>query len=199
MKNAVLITIGNEVLSGTTVDTNSNFIAKELSKIGISVSQIFSISDEIEIIKNTLQNAFQLTDLVITTGGLGPTKDDKTKKAFCEFFNDEIVYDEETFQHLKTRLERIGRLEIIERNREQAMILSKAKVFQNHNGTAPSLMVEDNGKIAICLPGVPYEVKPLVKDQIIPYLQKEFESNFLKIRTVSVVNYPESLLSDTLS
>ena len=198
MKNAVLITIGNEVLSGTTVDTNSNFIAKELSKIGISVSQIFTISDEIEIIKNTLQNAFQLTDLVITTGGLGPTKDDKTKKAFCEFFNDEIVYDEETFQHLKTRLERIGRLEIIERNREQAMILSKAKVFQNHNGTAPSLMVEDKGKIAICLPGVPYEVKPLVKDQIIPYLQKEFESNFLKIRTVSVVNYPESLLSDAL-
>ncbi len=103
MKNAVLITIGNEVLSGTTVDTNSNFIAKELSKIGISVSQIFTISDEIEIIKNTLQSAFQLTDLVITTGGLGPTKDDKTKKAFCEFFNDEIVYDEETFQHLKTR------------------------------------------------------------------------------------------------
>lgn len=198
MKNAVLITIGNEVLSGTTVDTNSNFIAKELSKIGISVSQIFTISDEIEMIKNTLQNAFQLTDLVITTGGLGPTKDDKTKKAFCEFFNDEIVYDEETFQHLKTRLERIGRLEIIERNREQAMILSKAKVFQNHNGTAPSLMVEDKGKIAICLPGVPYEVKPLVKDQIIPYLQKEFESNFLKIRTVSVVNYPESLLSDAL-
>ena len=189
MKNAVLITIGNEVLSGTTVDTNSNFIAKELSKIGISVSQIFTISDEIEIIKNTLQNAFQLTDLVITTGGLGPTKDDKTKKAFCEFFNDEIVYDEETFQHLKTRLERIGRLEIIERNREQAMILSKAKVFQNHNGTAPSLMVEDNGKIAICLPGVPYEVKPLVKDQIIPYLQKEFESNFLKcFRTKKKLN-----------
>ena len=84
MKNAVLITIGNEVLSGTTVDTNSNFIAKELSRIGISVSQIFTISDEIEIIKNTLQSAFQLTDLVITTGGLGPTKDDKTKKAFCE-------------------------------------------------------------------------------------------------------------------
>ena len=198
MKNAVLITIGNEVLSGTTVDTNSNFIAKELSKIGISVSQIFTISDEIEIIKNTLQNAFQLTDLVITTGGLGPTKDDKTKKAFCEFFNDEIVYDEETFQHLKTRLERIGRLEIIERNREQAMILSKAKVFQNHNGTAPSLMVEDKGKIAICLPGVPYEVKPLIKNQIIPYLQEKFEQNFIVSRIISVVNFPESLLSETI-
>lgn len=198
MKNAILITIGNEVLSGTTVDTNSNFIANQLSNIGIKVSQIVTISDEIEVIKDALKTAFQYTDLVITTGGLGPTKDDKTKKAFCEFFNDEIVFDEETFQHLKSRLERIGRLEIIDRNREQAMILSKARVFQNYNGTAPSLMVEDDGKIAICLPGVPYEVKPLVKNQIIPYLQKEFESNFLKIRTVSVVNFPESLLSDTL-
>ncbi len=196
--NAVLITIGDEILSGTTVDTNSNFIASELKKIGIKVLQIFTISDEVETIKKTLSNAFEFADLVITTGGLGPTKDDKTKKAFLEFFNDELIFDEETFQHLRNRLEKIGRLEILEKNREQAIILSKSKVFQNFFGTAPSLMVEDNGKMAICLPGVPYEVKPFISGQIIPYLQKRFSSNYLISRTISVVNFPESLLSEHL-
>ncbi len=198
MKNAVLITIGDEILSGNTIDTNSNFIATQLKNIGFKVVQIFTISDEIETIKKTLKSAFELGNLVITTGGLGPTKDDKTKKAFAEFFNDSLVSDTETLEHLRQLLIKRKREHLFDINLPQAEILSKSKVFQNHNGTAPSLMVEDNGKIAICLPGVPYEVKPLVKDQIIPYLQKEFESNFLKIRTVSVVNYPESLLSDAL-
>ena len=198
MKNAVLITIGDEILSGNTIDTNSNFIATQLKNIGFKVVQIFTISDEIETIKKTLKSAFELGNLVITTGGLGPTKDDKTKKAFAEFFNDTLVSDAETLEHLRQLLIKRKREHLFDINLPQAEILSKSKVFQNHNGTAPSLMVEDKGKIAICLPGVPYEVKPLVKDQIIPYLQKEFESNFLKIRTVSVVNYPESLLSDAL-
>ena len=91
MKNAVLITIGDEILSGNTIDTNSNFIATQLKNIGFKVVQIFTISDEIETIKKTLKSAFELGNLVITTGGLGPTKDDKTKKAFAEFFNDTLV------------------------------------------------------------------------------------------------------------
>ncbi|WP_347216608.1 molybdopterin-binding protein, partial [Chryseobacterium sp.] len=101
MEKAVLITIGDEILSGNTIDTNSNFIATELKNIGIKVVQIFTISDEIETIKNTLSTAFELGDLIITTGGLGPTRDDKTKKALAEFFNDEIALDEVTFNHLK--------------------------------------------------------------------------------------------------
>ena len=101
MEKAVLITIGDEILSGNTVDTNSNFIAAELKNIGIRVSQIFTISDEIETIKNTLTSAFETGDLIITTGGLGPTRDDKTKKAIAEFLNDEIALDEVTFNHLK--------------------------------------------------------------------------------------------------
>ena len=198
MKNAVLITIGDEILSGNTVDTNSNFIATQLKNIGFKVVQIFTISDEIEIIKKTLKSAFELGDLVITTGGLGPTKDDKTKKAFAEFFNDTLVSDAETLEHLKELLIKRKREHLFDINLPQADILSKSKVFQNHNGTAPSLMVEENGKIAICLPGVPYEVKPLIKNQIVPFLQQKFEQNFIVTKIISVVNFPESLLSETI-
>lgn len=198
MKNAVLITIGDEILSGNTVDTNSNFIATQLKNIGFKVVQIFTISDEIETIKKTLKSAFELGDLVITTGGLGPTKDDKTKKAFAEFFNDTLVSDAETLEHLRQLLIKRKREHLFDINLPQADILSKSKVFQNHNGTAPSLMVEENGKIAICLPGVPYEVKPLIKNQIVPFLQQKFEQNYIVTKIISVVNFPESLLSETL-
>ena len=198
MKNAVLITIGDEILSGNTIDTNSNFIATQLKNIGFKVVQIFTISDEIETIKKNLKSAFELGNLVITTGGLGPTKDDKTKKAFAEFFNDTLVSDTETLEHLRQLLIKRKREHLFDINLPQADILSKSKVFQNHNGTAPSLMVEENGKIAICLPGVPYEVKPLIKNQIIPFLQEKFEQNFIVSRIISVVNFPESLLSETI-
>ncbi len=198
MEKAVLITIGDEILSGNTIDTNSNFIASELKNIGIKVSQIFTISDEIETIKNALSNAFELGDLVITTGGLGPTRDDKTKKALAEFFNDEIALDEVTYNHLKSYMEKRGRLDILERNKEQAFVPKKSIVFQNHYGTAPCMMMELNGKLCYSLPGVPYEVKPLIKYQIVPYLQERFRLHYIHTRIVSVVGIPESILADTI-
>ncbi|MGG5210188.1 CinA family nicotinamide mononucleotide deamidase-related protein [Chryseobacterium sp. MIQD13] len=198
MEKAVLITIGDEILSGNTVDTNSNFIATELKNIGIQVIQIFTISDEIETIKNTLKTAFEIGDLVITTGGLGPTRDDKTKKALAEFFNDEIALDEATFSHLKNYMERRGRIDILERNREQAFVPTKSVVFQNHFGTAPCMMMEQDGKLSFSLPGVPYEVKPLIKDQIIPYLKDKFNLYYIHTRIVSVVGIPESILADII-
>ncbi|AKK73473.1 damage-inducible protein CinA [Chryseobacterium sp. P1-3] len=198
MEKAVLITIGDEILSGNTIDTNSNFIAAELKNIGIKVIQIFTISDEIETIKNTLKIAFETGDLVITTGGLGPTRDDKTKKALAEFFDDEIALDEVTFNHLKGYMERRGRADILERNREQAFVPAKSVVFQNHYGTAPCMMMEQNGKLSFSLPGVPYEVKPLIKDQIIPYLQGRFSLHYIHTRIVSVVGIPESILADII-
>lgn len=198
MENAVLITIGDEILSGNTIDTNSNFIATELKNIGIKVSQIFTISDEIETIKTTIKTAFETGDLIITTGGLGPTRDDKTKKAIAEFFNDEIALDEVTFNHLKSYMEKRGRLEILERNREQAFVPTKSTVFQNNFGTAPCMMMEQDGKLLFSLPGVPYEVKPLIKDQIVPYLQEKFSLYYISTRIVSVVGIPESILADTI-
>lgn len=198
MEKAVLITIGDEILSGNTVDTNSNFIATELKNVGIKVVQILTISDEIETIKETLSIAFEKGDLVITTGGLGPTRDDKTKKALAEYFNDEIALDEVTFNHLKSYMERRGRADILERNREQAFVPTKSIVFQNHYGTAPCMMMEQDGKLCYSLPGVPYEVKPLIKDQIIPYLQKRFKLHYIHTRIVSVVGIPESILADKI-
>ncbi|MGX5686514.1 CinA family nicotinamide mononucleotide deamidase-related protein [Chryseobacterium cucumeris] len=198
MEKAVLITIGDEILSGNTVDTNSNFIATELKNIGIKVIQILTISDEIETIKNALNTAFETGDLVITTGGLGPTRDDKTKKALAEYFDDEIALDEVTFNHLKGYMERRGRADILERNREQAFVPTKSIVFQNHYGTAPCMMMEQDGKLCYSLPGVPYEVKPLIKDQIIPYLQQRFSLHYIHTRIVSVVGIPESILADKI-
>jgi len=198
MEKAVLITIGDEILSGNTVDTNSNFIATELKNIGILVIQIFTISDEVDTIKNTLKAAFELGDLVITTGGLGPTRDDKTKKALAEYFNDEIALDEVTFNHLKNYMEKRGRADILERNREQAFVPTKSVVFQNHFGTAPCMMMEQDGKLSFSLPGVPYEVKPLIRDQIVPYLKEKFNLYYIHTRIVSVVGIPESILADMI-
>jgi nicotinamide-nucleotide amidase len=196
--NATLITIGDEILSGNTVDTNSTFIAEQLKNIGIKTMQIFTVSDEIETIKKTLKLAFEMSDLVITTGGLGPTKDDRTKTAYKEYFNDELVLDDATFEHLKQLFIKRNREHLLEINKNQAVVLSKAFIFQNFNGTAPCQMVEENGKIAICLPGVPFEVKPFIRNQIMPFLQKKFQLPFIEARIISVVNYPESLLANDI-
>ncbi|WP_292010686.1 CinA family nicotinamide mononucleotide deamidase-related protein [Chryseobacterium sp.] len=198
MQKAVLITIGDEILSGNTVDTNSNFVATELKNIGIKVAQIFTISDEVETIKSTLKSAFEMGEVVIMTGGLGPTRDDKTKKAFAEFFHDEIILDEVTLEHLKNYLEKRGRSQLFERNKEQAYLPSKSTVFQNYYGTAPCMMMEYKGKVCFSLPGVPYEVKPLIKDQIIPYLKDKFKLSYIHTRIVSVVGVPESILADII-
>lgn len=198
MKNAVLITIGDEILSGNTIDTNSNFIATELKSIGISVKQIFTISDDIDVIKSTLNDAFSIGDLVITTGGLGPTRDDKTKKAFAEFFNDTLILDPATYNHLAQYLEKRNRANLLELNKSQAEVLSKAQVLQNDFGTAPCQLIEGNGKLVFSLPGVPYEVKPLIKDKIIPFLKDKFRLDFISTRIISVVNVPESILAQRI-
>lgn len=195
---AVIITIGDEILSGNTVDTNSNFIAAQLKNIGIPVLQIFTVSDEVETIKNTLKDAFQVADLVITTGGLGPTKDDKTKTAFAEYFDDELTLDVETFEHLRKLMIKRKREHLLEINKNQAMVLTKARVFQNENGTAPCQMIEENGKIVICFPGVPFELKPLIRNKIIPYLHNRFSLHHIVTRIISVVDFPESLLALTI-
>lgn len=198
MKTAVLITIGDEILSGNTVDTNSNFIATQLKEIGIKVLSIFTIPDEESAIVATLGRAFEMADVVFTTGGLGPTKDDITKKAYADFFEDEMIFSDEIYEHLRVYLEKRNRLWILEHNKDQAMVLSKAKIFLNYFGTAPCMILEKNGTYCFSLPGVPYEVKPLVKDQIIPFLKEKLSLDHIVTRIVSVVDIPESILSETI-
>jgi len=198
MKTAVLITIGDEILSGNTVDTNSNFIASQLKEIGIKVTRIFTIPDEEEAIVSVLGKAFGTADIIFTTGGLGPTKDDITKKAYAKFFDDELVFSDEIYEHLRCYLEKRKRLWILEHNKEQAVVLSKAKIFLNYFGTAPCIMLEKNDKFCFSLPGVPYEVKPLIKDQIIPFLKEKLSLDSIVTRIISVVDIPESILSETI-
>lgn len=193
--NAAIIIIGDEILSGSTLDTNSGFIASELQKIGISVEQIFTIPDRIDLIKNTLKQALKTAQIVISSGGLGPTKDDKTKTAFKEFFNCGLKTHEATLDHLKKILKQKNRIHLLDIHCSQAEILTKAKVFTNHHGTAPCQMIEENERITFCLPGVPYELKPLITEQIIPYLAHFSPKNTILSRTISIVGIPESELS----
>ena len=193
--NAVLIVIGDEILSGNTLDTNSAFITAAFKNIGIRTARIFTVPDDLQSIKSTLETAFGIADIVLTTGGLGPTRDDKTKTALAEFFGDKIVSDPATFQHLSNLLEKRKRSHLLEINKGQAEVLSRATVIQNDYGTAPCQMIDEGGRLLFCLPGVPYEVKPLIKDKIIPVLQQKFTLPYLLSRIVSVVGIPESLLA----
>lgn len=193
--NAVLLIIGDEILSGTTIDTNSSFISQELRNIGIHVEEILSVSDDVMKIENGLAKAFQVSNLVLATGGLGPTRDDKTKKAFATYFKDEIVFDEQVFAHLKTYLEKRNRVEILDKNRSQAEVFKTGGVILNEYGTAPCLYKQVGEKLAFCLPGVPTEVKPLIKDKILPFLKNHYKKESILVHTVSVINIPESLLA----
>ncbi|MEN2434815.1 CinA family nicotinamide mononucleotide deamidase-related protein [Weeksellaceae bacterium A-14] len=195
---AVLIIIGDEILSGNTQDVNTGYIAAKLKNIGIPVVQVFTIPDERQQIEKALGTAFQQGDLVITTGGLGPTRDDKTKQAFAEFFHDRLVTDPETLEHLKNLLARRNREYLFDINRGQAEVLSKAIILQNDYGTAPCQMLEQDGKMIFCLPGVPSEVKPLIREKIIPLIQSRLQLNFIITRIVSVVGIPESVLAQKI-
>ncbi|WKS94825.1 CinA family nicotinamide mononucleotide deamidase-related protein [Riemerella columbina] len=198
MKTAVLITIGDEILSGNTIDTNSNFIAQELKNIGIEVVRILTISDDHQQINQALDEAFRSAPLVISTGGLGPTKDDKTKTAVAHYFSDHLAIDPSTLAHLKQYLTRRNRADLFEINQAQATVPSRAKIFQNDYGTAPCFLMENAQKLLFVLPGVPYEVKPLIKEKILPYLKERYQQPYLLSRVVSVVDFPESLLSQTI-
>ncbi len=195
---AALLCIGDEILSGNTLDTNSNFISNQLKEIGIPVVQILTISDQESEIKKALKIAFENAQIVISTGGLGPTRDDKTINALADFFEDTIVRDADTLEYLKGYLEKRGRSDLFEINQSQADVLSTSKVILNPNGTAPCQMVERESQLFFCLPGVPSEVKPLIKDHILPILKDKFALQSIVSRSISVVGIAESKLAQQI-
>ncbi len=197
MKASILI-IGDEVLAGATQDTNSGFIALELRKWGVDIDRILTVSDEVSTIKQALEFCFQTSELVISTGGIGPTKDDKTKSAISQFFRTELVFDSGTYSHLKELFRQRNRLELLEMNRGQAMVFSDAQVLLNRYGTAPGQVISKNGRTAVVLPGVPYEVKPLIKENLPTILKRYGLNTQFYTRTVSVVGIPESKLAQIL-
>ncbi len=196
--HAEIITIGDEILIGQVIDTNSAFIAKHLNKIGISVYQISSVQDEKQHILNALKEAENRVDLIIITGGLGPTKDDITKHTICEYFNDKLVQNDEVLAHVENLFETYINTPISDLNRKQALVPSKAEVLMNRFGTAPGMWLEKNKTIFISLPGVPYEMRALIEHEALPKLQQKFHSPFIIHKTILTYGLGESAIADKI-
>ncbi len=197
---ADIITIGDEILIGQIIDTNSAFIAKELNKIGISVYQITSVQDHREHILEALDEAGRHADIVICTGGLGPTKDDITKHTFCEFFNDELIQDTNVLRHVEYLFEKyITTTTISDVNRQQAMVPSRARILKNEFGTAPGMWIDDERAVFVSLPGVPFEMKSLMKNQVIPQIVKEFKRPHILHKTLVTYGKGESAIAERIA
>ncbi len=194
---AAIITIGDEILIGQIVDTNSAFISSELNQIGISVGTIESISDTSEAITESLGRLMAKYDLVITTGGIGPTKDDITKNTLADIFGMKLVIDPSVEKQVQTYLEVRG-IEFNSLNREQALVPSGATVLPNNNGTAPGLWLEKGSCVVVTLPGVPYEMKALMKESVLPSLKERFALNPVIHHTVVTYGISESELAQRL-
>lgn len=194
--NAEIITIGDEILIGQIVDTNSQWIGQELNKIGVSVYQISSIQDEKQHILNALKEAENRVDIVILTGGLGPTKDDITKKTIAEYFNDnEFVEYPEVIERIKNLFKKIGH-PFNEIQRYQAQLPSKARLLTNQFGTAPGMWFYENGTVFVSLPGVPYEMKGLMSNEVLPRIQEEFKLPFILHKTIMTVGVGETIIAE---
>lgn len=188
---AEIITIGDEILIGQIVDTNSVFISKELNKIGVQVYQITSIQDEHSHILEAFSKAEKKVDIVIVTGGLGPTKDDITKETFCKFFDDQLIENKAVLKHVKEIYKKFTTNPLPESLR-QAFVPSKAMVLHNNFGTAPGMWMEKDNTVFISLPGVPYEMKNLIKESVLPKIIKKFNCPFIYHKTLLTVGMGES-------
>lgn len=195
---AVIVTIGDELLIGQVIDTNSVFIGQELEAIGCKVVEKVAISDTIEAITNTIKRYQNQVDLVILTGGLGPTKDDVTKKTLAQYFNDELIFNEEVFLQVKKLIEGYYNRPITEMNRQQAYVPSKCTVLFNEVGTAPGMLMVKEQTTFVSLPGVPYEMKYLVTEKLLPYIKEQFKLEAIVHKTVLTVGIGESLLAEKI-
>jgi len=195
---ATIVTIGDEILIGQIVDTNSSYIAKALDKIGIATHEMLSISDDKEHILNTFQKLQNKVEVVIITGGLGPTKDDITKKTFCDYFEDTLIENEAVLLHVKEIIEGFYKRPITQINREQALVPTKAKVLFNKAGTAPGMWMEKEDTVFISLPGVPYEMKYLIDNEVIPNLVQKYERPYIVHQTIMTYGRGESMIAEQI-
>ena len=195
---AELITIGDEILIGQIVNTNAVFLSKALNKIGIEIAQIISISDDKEAIIKTLDDTVLRAQVVILTGGLGPTKDDLTKHTLCEYFNDTLIENKEILAHIEEIFAKYITTPINNENRKQALLPSKARVLKNEHGTASGMWFEKGDQVIISLPGVPFEMKSLMTNKVIPALQDHYTRPFILHKTVLTYGLGESVIAERL-
>ncbi|MBQ4803801.1 competence/damage-inducible protein A [Aquimarina sp. MMG015] len=195
---AEIITIGDEILIGQIVDSNSAFIGKELNKIGVDVYQITSIQDDKQHILNALEEAKNRVDIVLITGGLGPTKDDITKHTICEFFDDALVQNEKVLRHIESIFAKYIQTPITDINRMQALVPSTSIVLMNQYGTAPGMWLEKDETVFVSMPGVPFEMKNLMTDEVLPKLQERFDRPFIIHKTVLTYGLGESAIAEKI-
>jgi nicotinamide-nucleotide amidase len=198
--NASIITIGDELLIGQTIDTNSAWIAQELNKIGIWVRRRVAVGDVWDDIWQALDAERSQSEVIIITGGLGPTADDITKPLLCKYFGGKLVINEKVLEHVKYLFEKIFRRPgpILERNLKQAEVPDTCTVLHNARGTAPGMLFKKNGKIFVSLPGVPHEMKGLITNEVVPLLLKEFEMPAIVHRTACTFGQGESFIAELL-
>lgn len=197
MKLAEIITIGDELLIGQVIDTNSAWLGAQLSDLGIRVKQITSVSDDAIHIKETLEAAQNRADFIIITGGLGPTKDDITKKTLAEYFNCGMVMHLPTLQRVEDIFS-MRKMPMLETNKQQALVPEICTVLANPKGTAPGMLFNHHGKVFISLPGVPYEMKAIFSDSVIPYLKSSGELPVIIHETLLTAGIGESFLAEKI-
>jgi nicotinamide-nucleotide amidase len=192
--NAEIINIGDELLIGQVVNTNASWLASELNKAGISVVQITTIADDDHAIKTALDHAAERAQIIIISGGLGPTKDDITKKSLAEYFDSEMVFDEGTYENVK-KIFALRHYQVTEVNKMQALIPEKCIPLQNNNGTAPGMWFEKEDTVFVSLPGVPYEMKALFSEEVILRLAKRYKLGAVVHKTIMTTGVGESFLA----
>ena len=192
-----IISIGDELLIGQVVNTNASWMGQKLNESGIRVKQVSVISDNREQILKALKQAAERADIILITGGLGPTKDDITKQTLCDYFNTKLVFNQEALENIRSLFYKSNR-EISDLNRQQAFIPENAQPIKNKQGTAPGMFFEKEGKIYVSMPGVPYEMKPMIEEFVIPEIRKRFETPSIIHKTVYTQGIPESTLAEKI-
>lgn len=196
---AEIITIGDEILIGQVIDSNSAYIAKKLNSIGIEIAQIRSISDKEQDILSALAAAQDRVSLTIMTGGLGPTKDDITKHCFCTYFEDELVHNPDVLAHIEKLFAQYVKVPINDLNRAQAMLPSKAELLDNPFGTAAGMWMKKGQTVFVSLPGVPYEMKHMMEQQLLPKLKQHFQRLAIVHKTMLTYGWGESRIAEVIS
>ena len=192
-----IVSIGDELLIGQVVNTNASWMATLLTEKGFHVLKIITISDKSEEIFSILEEVSGRSDIVLITGGLGPTKDDTTKDVICRYFSSKLVFSEEVFSNIERLFYKRG-ISVSETNRKQAEFPDKATIIPNSIGTAPGLWLEQNNTLFVFMPGVPFEMKEMMGSKLIPLLSEKFHPDTFIFRTIHIQGIPESSLSDML-
>lgn len=195
---AAIVTIGDEILIGQIADTNSTFIAKALDRIGVQTVEMRSISDQREALLHTFSAYQNQVDFVVMTGGLGPTKDDITKKTLADYFEDTLVRNTDVEQHVVALIEKVLQRPASQLNKDQAMVPSQAQVLFNAVGTAPGMWIQKEQTVFISMPGVPYEMKHLMEQQVIPKIAAEYQRPFILHKTLLTYGLGESVVAERI-